>query len=173
MATSTNTYGTSTGIERLVGDVFVARSITSTTIPSLTYVEGMLDQTAAEINRELQASGYTIPVSTGESVARDWVKSINEFGAAALVLGSMPMTAIAPGREDAGSNRMEMFQAYFNSGLKSIRENRLVSSRSRGRLGGVFAGSQEDSDNNRKLPIFTRGMDDYPGSRAGDRSLTE
>jgi len=152
-----------------VGDVFVSRAITSTTIPSLTYVEGMIDQTAAELNRALAAAGYSAPISTGEIINRQWISGINEYGAAALVLGSMPMTAIAPGREDAGSNRMEMFQAFFNKALATIKAQELVAGRSRGRLGAVFTGSQEDSDGNRKLPSFKRGMDDFPGSR----SLTE
>lgn len=169
MATSTNSYGTSTGIAELVGDVVVARTFTSTSVPSLVYVEGMIDRTAAELNRALAAAGYTAPISTSETINRQWIAGINEYGAAALVLGSMPMTAISPGREEAGSNRMEMFQAFFNKALTTIKNQELSAGRSRGRLGAVFAGSQSDSDGNRKLPLFTRGQDDYPGSR----SLTE
>ena len=166
MPTSTNSYGTSTGIERLVGDVFVSRAITSTTIPSLTYVEGMIDQTAAELNRALAAAGYSAPISTGETINRQWISGINEYGAAALVLGSMPMTALSPGKEEAGNNRMEMFQAFFNAALKTIAEQRLSAGRSRGRLGAVKSGSATDSDGNTKLPLFKRGQDDYPGSRS-------
>ena len=169
MATSTNSYGTSTGIAELVGDVVVARTFTSTSVPSLVYVEGMIDRTAAELNRALAAAGYSAPISTSETINRQWISGINEYGAAALVLGSMPMTAIMPGREDAGNNRMAMFQTFFNAALKTIGEQRLSAGRSRGRLGAVFAGSQSDSDGNRKLPLFKRGSDDDPGSR----SLTE
>lgn len=169
MTVSTNSYGATTGIERLVGDVVISRGFTTTSIPSLAYVEGMIDQTAAELNRALAAAGYTAPVSTGETINRQWLAGINEYGAAALVLGSMPMTAISPGREDAGDNRLEMFQAFFNKALTTIKNQELSAGRSRGRLGAVFSGSQSDSDGNRKLPLFRRGMDDYPGSR----SLTE
>ncbi len=169
MTVAASTYGTTTGIERLTGDVFVNRSVTSTTIPSLTYVEGMLDQTAADLNRELAAAGYSTPISTGETDAYAWARSVNEQGAAALVLGSMPIVAIAPGREDAGNSRLQLFSNSFNKALKDIQEHRLVASRSRGRLGAVFAGSQSDSDSQRKLPLFRRDNDSYPGSR----SLTE
>jgi hypothetical protein len=164
MPLSTNTYGTSTGLERLIGDVVVSRAITATSIPSLTYVEGMLDQTAAELNRELKASGYSVPVSTGDVINRPWLAGVNEYGAAALVLGSMPMAAFASGAAGAGRNRLEMFQGFFNAALLSIRENRVAADRSRGRLGAVFAGSQSDSDGNRKLPSFTRSEGDYPGT---------
>ncbi len=169
MTVAANSYGTATGIERLVGDVFVSRTISSTTIPSLTYVEGMIDQTAADLNRELAAAGYATPISTGQADAYAWARSINEQGAAALVLGSMPMTSISPGREDAGNNRLALFSAAFNKALSDIKDHRLVATRSRGRLGAVFAGSQTDSDSQRKLPLFRRDQDSYPGSR----SLTE
>ncbi len=170
MATSTNSYGTSTGVVRLIGDIFVSRAITTTTVPTTAQVDLTIDQIASELNRELAAVGFQVPVSTGtDPLTHAWLESINDMGAAALTLGSIPMTAIAPGSEDAGSNRMEMFQSFFNSALTSIRENRVVAARVRGRFQATFAGSQQDTDGNRKLPIFKRGADSFPGTK----SLTE
>ena len=92
-----------------------------------------------------------------------------EKGAAAKLLGSMPLTAFAANAEDAGSNRMEMYSKEFEQALERIQKNRLVASRTRNRLGNIYAGSQEDSNNDRKLPLFRRNMSGYPGSE----SMTE
>jgi len=166
MATSSNTYGTSTGIERLVGDIVLSRTFTTTTVPTSAQVDLFLDQTAADLNVTLAGAGYTAPVSTSsDPITHRWLESVNEMGAAALILGSIPMTAIAPGVEDAGSNRMEMFQAQFNRALTRIEEQKISAARGRSRLGAVFSGSQEDTDGNRKLPIFKRGADKTPGTR--------
>ena len=168
MATSTNTYGTSTGIENLIGDMVLSRAFTTTTFPTLLQVERQLDLTAANLNRELQAAGFAVPVSTGASddIARQWLVGVNEMGACAKLLAMLPMTAIAPDIEDGGANRMEFFQAEYNRALKDIRDNRLVATRARGRLSAVFSGSQEDSDGNQKEPLFRRGAYDTPGTRS-------
>lgn len=165
MATSSDSYGTSTGIERLIGDIFVSRAITSTTVPTLSQVELSIDDMGSELNRELAASGFQIPVSTSANpIEHRWLESINNYGAAALILGSIPMTAISPGSEDAGANRMEMYQSFFNRALTTIRDQRFTAARVRGRLGAVFGGSQQDSEGNRKLPRFKRDDDRTPGT---------
>jgi hypothetical protein len=164
MATSSDSYGTSTGVERLIGDIFVSRILSSTTVPTLTQVEFFIDDIASELNRELAAASFQVPVSTSANpLEARWLESINNYGAAAIILGSMPMTAISPGAEDAGSNRMAMYQIFFNNALTSIRDNRFTAARVRGRLGGVFSGSQNDIDGNRKKPIFTREDGHTPG----------
>lgn len=166
MATSSNSYGTSTGIERLIGDIVVSRSFTTTTVPTLEQVELVVDDMAAELNRELSAAGYSVPVSTGANPNEAlWLKGINEKGAAAVLLGTIPLTAIVPGGEDAGSNRMEMYQHMFNAALTTIKENRIRAGRIRGRLGAVHSGSQTDTNDNRKKPFFTRGDNNTPSLR--------
>lgn len=172
MATSSDSYGTSTGIERLIGDIFVSRAVTSTTVPTLSQVELSIDDMGAELNRELAAAGFQVPVSTTVNpIEARWLESINNYGAAALILGTIPMTAITPGSEDAGSNRMEMYSSFFNRALASIKDQRFTAARIRGRLGAVFGGSQQDSDGNRKLPIFKRDTDRTPNG--GVESFTE
>lgn len=148
-----------------MGDVVVSRSFTTTTVPTLDQVCLILDQTATELNRELDAAGYSAPVSTGDIIATEWLRNINEMGAAALVLGTLPITAITPESEDAGANRGQLYQGFYNRALTTIQEQRLRASRRRQRLGAVFSGSQSDSDNNRKLPLFKRSLTDFPATR--------
>ncbi len=174
MATSTNTYGETTGVERLIGDIvngraFSTASSTAATIPTLAQVELELDAAAASLNVELMAAGYSAPVSTGDPITRRWLQSVNEKGAAATLLGTMPSSAFAPEADDAGTNRMATFQRDFNSALKRIREQRIVASRGTSRLGRIYSGSQESSDANRKLPLFRRGLHSDPEND----SLTE
>ena len=164
MATSSDSYGTSTGVERLIGDIFVSRAVTTTTVPTLAQVELAIDDAASELNRELAAAGFQVPVSTTVNpMEARWLEGINNKGAAADILSYIPMTAIVPGGEDAGSNRMELYQFQMNKALTAIIDHRFTAARSRGRLGATFSGSQKNKDGNRKLPIFTRNDNKTPG----------
>lgn len=167
MATSTNSYGNTTGVERLIGDIVINRAFSTTTVPTLNQVELMIDDIAAELNVALSANGYSVPVSTAsDPITHRWLEGINNYGAAALALGSLPMTAISPGQEDAGTNRMEMYQAFFNRAITRIEDKKVRASKSpRTRLGAVISGSQQTTDGDRKLPIFKRGADKTPGTR--------
>jgi len=166
MVISSNSYGNTTGLERLIGDMFVSRTITSTTVPTTLQVDLTIDDIGAEINVALAANGYTAPLSTADNpIEHRYLESINNYGAAAMLLGSIPMTAIAPGLEDAGTNRMEMYQAFFNRGITKINDKKLKASKSRGRLAAVLSGSQTDTDSRRKLPLFKRTDNNTPGTR--------
>lgn len=171
MATSTNSYGNTTGVERLIGDIVVNRAFSTTSVPTLGQVELIIDDVASEMNISLSANGYSVPVSTAsDPITHRWLESINNYGAAAITLGTLPMTAIAPGQEGAGANRMEMYMALYNRAINRIEEKKVRSSRSRERVSGIiYTGSQETTDGERKLPIFKRGADKTPGTR----SLTE
>jgi len=166
MATSSDSYGNTTGVERLIGDIVVSRSFSTTTVPTLLQIELFIDDIGADLNVALSANGYSVPVSTTDNaIVHRWLEGINNFGAAALALGSIPMTAIAPGQEDAGTNRMEMYQAFFNRAITRIDEKKVRASRSRGRLAAIMAGSQSDTDGDRKLPLFKRDADNFPSTR--------
>jgi len=167
MATSSDSYGNTTGVERLVGDIVVSRTFSTTTVPTLLQVELSIDDIGADLNVALSANGYSVPVSTSsDPQVHRWLEAINNFGAAALVLGTLPMTAIAPGLEDVGTNRMELYQAFFNRAITRIDEKKVRASKSpRGRLGAIMAGSQSDTDGNRKLPLFKRDADNFPSTR--------
>lgn len=149
-----------------MGDIVVSRSFTTSTIPTLAQVEQILDQTASDLNVALSAAGYAAPVSTTQIITRQWLANVNEKCAAALVLTTIPMTAIAPGAEDAGANRIQVWQNDCIRAIQRIDDKKLNAPLAQGnRLWAVFTGSQEDSDGNRKLPAFTRSLDDFPNTR--------
>ena len=164
MAVDANSYGASTGVERRVGDIVTSRAFSSTTVPTLGQVELAIDDIAAEMNTMLQGVGYTTPVSTGEVFARRWLQALNEDGAAAAILATMPQVAITITPEDA-SNRMAYYQRRYEEGLQRIEEGKLRVGRAQGKLHGLTAGAATSSDGATKLPLFRRGMDDAPGTR--------
>lgn len=177
MSVDSNTYAEHEDVERLIGDIVTDREFATDTVPSLTQVETELDNVAADINRELDQAGYTAPVVEADwPFAYNYLKAANAYGAAAVLLSVVPSEGYDPTEdvETPGTDRATTYANKLKSALKVIREHRLRAARRVGRLERVFAGSQEDEDGNEKKPIFTRGMDDYPGRRSlvdnGDES---
>lgn len=167
MTVGANTYAEHEDVERLIGDIVESRTFTETTVPSLVQAEDELDNAAADLNRELDQVGYTVPVSeTDYPTAYAFLKAANAYGAAAVLLTVVPSEGYEPTEEveTPGVTRAQTYANKFKSALKAIRENRLRAGRRVGRLSRAFAGSQEDDLGNEKEPIFTRGMDTYPGS---------
>jgi len=166
MSVETNTYAEHEDVERLIGDIVEDRSFTTGTTPSLAQVETELDNAAADLNRELDQVGYTVPVSeTAYATAYAYLKAANAYGAAAVLLATVPATTYNPDEEveQPGETRAATYGNKFKSALKAIRENRLRAGRRTGRLGNLRAGSAVDDEGNVKDPIFTRGEDSYPG----------
>lgn len=170
MAVNARSYTTVSLVQIMIGDVVEARTFTATTVPSLEQVEQVIDFTAADLNRELAAAQYTVPVSTGDVDTRLWLQGINGYGAAAQIIRTVPSVAITLDQEDAANNRAQSYQRLFDRALQQIRDEKLAASKSVTVLGQVFSGSQSDSNGDRKLPFFTRGEDNNP--RTGKR-LTE
>lgn len=167
MAVDANTYAEKEDVERLIGDIVEDRTFSDTTVPSTTQVEKELDNAAADLNRELDQVGYTVPVDESDyPTAYQFLKAANAYGAAAVLLSTVPSEGFEPTEdvETPSTTRAQTYANKFKSALKAIRENRLRAGRRVGRLSRVFAGSQEDDEGNEKKPIFTRGMDTYPGS---------
>lgn len=168
MAVDTNTYAEHEDVERLIGDIVSGREFNGTTTPTLTQVEAELDNAATDINRELDQVGYTVPVSVADyPTAYNFLKAANAYGAAAVLLATIPAEGYNPEDEveTGGEDRSKTYSIKFNHALKAIRESKLRAGRRKARLADVFAGSQETDDGEEKLPIFTRGQDDYPGRR--------
>lgn len=172
MALDANTYGTVARVEALVGDLVASRTFGSVTIPTLSQVETFLDDIAVQLNMELERTGYTVPVSSSANPqAFRYLRYSNSCGAAALVLSTMPVGAYTDPTTENGAlsqGRRHFLERQLSNALKIIREGSLPASRS-AYPSRVYAGSQEDEDGNKKLPIFTRSLTDYPASR----SLTE
>jgi hypothetical protein len=169
MAVDANTYAEHEDVERLIGDIVESRTFTTLTVPTLAQVETELDNAAADLNRELDAAGYTVKVSsTDYPTAYAFLKAANAYGAAAVLLATIPSYGYNPDEEveAASESRPATYSRKFEAAKKAIREHRIRAAMRKGRLADVFAGSQEDEDGNEKKPIFTRGMDDYPGRRS-------
>lgn len=170
MAVGANTYGTVAGVERLIGDLIDSRTFSGSTVPSTTQVEAELDAVAADLNRELEANDFTVPVAVGDDPTdHAFLAAANNYGAAAVLLATVPFIATNPDQEEFGTNRAEMYARRLNHALKEIRAHRISATKSTGRMARMFAGSQEDDDGNTKKPLFVRGIHDFPGAR----SLTE
>jgi hypothetical protein len=166
MTVGARTYGEVEGVERLIGDLVTSRTFTTSTVPTLYQVETELDNAAAELNVALDVAGFTVPVDKDDyPVAWDFLKAANEYGAAAVLLATIPGQAYAPDDEvDAASeDRGKMYNQKFKSALKTIQDLKIRAGMRVGRLANVFSGSQEDAEGNVKDPLFKRGMDDYPG----------
>ena len=167
MAVNANTYAEHADAERLIGDIVEGRIFNPDTTPSLTQVEAELDNAAAELNNALDVAGYVVPVNaTDYPHARAFLKGANAYGAAAVLLSTVPSNGYNPDEEveSTGESRANTYGNKFKSALKTIREHRIRAAMREGRLANVYAGSAQDADGNEKNPIFRRGMDEYPGN---------
>jgi hypothetical protein len=166
--TGARTYAQLEDVERLIGDIVEDRHFDNDTVPTAAQVAAELDNAAADLNRELDQVGYTVPVDEREyTTAYEFIKAANAYGAAAVLLSTVPSEGFESDLdvEAPATTRAQTYANKFKHALKVIRENKLRAGMRKGRLADVFAGSQEDEDGNTKLPIFTRGEDDYPGTR--------
>ncbi len=159
-------YCVQADIERLIGDLVENRTFGAATVPTATQVTAEIDNAAAEIDAALDVAGYVAPVVLANFPnAYNYLKAANAYGAAAVLLATVPGQAYQPDDEvDAGSeDRGKMYNQKFKAALKKIEEHKIRAGMRVGRLANVFTGAQEDSEGNTKDPLFKRGMDDYPG----------
>ena len=166
MTVEANTYAGHEDVERLIGDIVEDRTFTEDTVPSLVQVESELDNVAADLNRELDQVGYTVPVNeTAYPTAYAYLKAANAYGAAAVLLSTVPANTYNPDEEveQPGETRAGTYGNKLKSALKAIKENRLRAGRRVGRFANLAAGSAVDDEGNTKEPIFTRREDSYPG----------
>lgn len=166
MAIDANSYGTKAGMERLIGDIVESRTFGAATVPTETQMEAEIDAAAMDLNRELDQAGYTVPVVNADfPTAYGFLKAANEYGAAAVLLSTVPWEGFesAEDAEAPATSRAQTYANKFKNALTAIQDHRLRATMRVERLDRVFSGSQEDDDGNTKLPIFTRGMDRYPG----------
>jgi hypothetical protein len=167
MTVNANTYAAHGDVEGLVGDIVEGRIFNPDTTPSLSQVETELDNAAAELNNVLDAAGYVVPVIMANyPTAFAFLKAANAYGAAAVILATVPSNSYNPDEEveGTGETRATTYGNKFKGALKAIREHRIRAAMREGRLANVYAGSAQDVDGNEKKPIFTRGQDEYPGN---------
>jgi len=172
MAVGDYTYGTEEGVEAKVGWVVPDRDFTDSTTPTDSQVHTILDQVAAEVHAKLTEAGYPVQtkanVETNAPRALNWLIMLNEAGASAMVLQSF---AIA-GDPEAVSTPAGYWKKIYEDGLNMIK-GRFLDELGLARttqLSELLVGtSVDDTDGNRKKPIFKRDTFDYPSSR----TLTE
>ena len=122
MAVDTNTYAEHEDVERLIGDIVLNRTFDATTTPTLDQVEAELDNAAADLNRELDQVGYTVPVSeTDNPTAYKFLKAANAYGAAAVLLSTVPSEGYDPTEEveSPAVDRATTYGNKFKSALKN------------------------------------------------------
>jgi len=166
MTVEANTYADHEDVERLIGDIVEDREFTTETTPSLAQVEEELNNAALDLNRELDQVGYTVPVSeTDYATAYGFLTAANAYGAAAVLLSTIPANVYDPTEEveQPGTTRAQVYSNKFKSALKAIKDNRLRAGRRVSRLNNLHAGASEDDEGTEKEPIFTRNEDHYPG----------
>jgi len=174
MAVDGDSYGTVAGVEALVGDIPIntstARTFSTTTTPTTAQVEGFIDDVADEINSALTNAGYTVPIVVGtDPYGFGFAKRANDAGAAAMVLDSVPNESWAmPNEEAPAQTRKGHLDGVLRRFLKVVKDETLAASKASGgsQLGDLTIGSEKDSSGNTNLPMFTRGMSSYPGSRS-------
>src|SRR5574343_719867 len=169
MSVNAYTYGTLKGVHRRIGWLCPSRRMfDGETTPTAQDVELSLDQTASEIHMRLSRAGY--PVNTAATLATDspraaaWLAALNEDGASAFILGTMP-NAFDP--ETAGVNPYKACQSRFENGLKLIDTQALDAldlSKEVSEGNQLYSGSSQDDDGYTKNPLFKRDMFDYEGS---------
>lgn len=162
MGLDANTYGTVSGIERLIGDIVANRSFSTGTVPTLAQCEKELDNAAADLNSALDVMGYTVKVdSVDYPHAYGFLAAANEYGAAARLLGTIPTEAYDPDEQmtDFGATRAQMYERYFNRALKRIWDRKIKAGMTDGRFSKMRSGAQN------KDPLYRRRMGEFPGAR--------
>ena len=165
MAVGANTYGAVTGVQARVGDLVPSRAFSGSTTPTTTQVELFLDDVASEMNALMEGAGYTIPLVAGTNPsAYAWAASANEAGASVMVLDTHPDVSYDPDNPSPQASRKSSYAAIYKRFLTAISEGTFKADRDTTKLGRFTVGSYLDDDGKKKVPVFTRAMNDFPGS---------
>ncbi len=171
MAVGSNSYGTVERVASLTRDIPDGGAFSSSTTPTTTEVETWIDDVSDEVNHALRAARYTVPVAnSGDDVEAFGMLTKVVCEEVAFIVNNMfPGEAMDPDDPNPLQNRKAGWHSSYLKLLMRIDEQRFAATRATSRTGNVWSGAQKDSGGDTKLPLFTRGMTDYPASR----SLTE
>ena len=166
MAVGDSTYGTVAGVQVLVGWMVDGHAFSESTTPTTAQVEALLDDTAATIHMKMSAAGYTVDtkavIEAAAPRAAQWLGHVNNVGAAAAVMSTSPFEA------DPDSSQRPAFDKRFKELLGMIGTDGLEGlglSKSTDSSSHLDSGSYQTADGADKLPMFWRGMWDFPQSR--------
>jgi len=171
MAVSEYTYGTVALVESRVGWVVSGRTgFSGDTVPTITEVEAVLDQVAAEIHAVLLQNGYPADtkanITTNAPRAVAWLERLNVAGACADILQGFPVA----GDEESGYSPERFWSKIYENGKKLIAGSfleRMGLAKSYEISDMLVSTSLEDDEGNKKEPLFKRGMWGYPGNQVG------
>jgi hypothetical protein len=168
MAVGSNSYGTAALVQELIRDLLDGGDFTTGTTPTLAQVEVWLDDVADEVNHQLRAYGYTVPIAnSGTDVeAFGFVTKCAVAEGAAIVLNMFPGAALDPDDPQPLRNRLSFLHGQYSRLLKQIEELRLSATKTTQRLGRIYSGAEKDDGGNTKASLFSRGMHDFPASRS-------
>lgn len=163
MGLGANTYGTIAQLQALIGDIVASRTFTTGTVPTLAQAEAEMDNAAMDLNRELEVAGYTVPVVNADyPTAYGFLAASNNYGAAAVLLGTLPHITYEEDGEKPAVSRSQMYHNKFKHALKQIREHKIIAAMSRERMRNIYCGAQQNADGDDTLPIFTRDETNNP-----------
>lgn len=173
MAIASDSYGSVDGVAAYVAHLLptTLTTFSSTTRPTLTQVEGFLDQQSAKLNAWLAMAGYTVPVSAAAAVRV--LANFANLGAAGLC----ELTQRAAGTEAEGTNTREnkflaefdKARAFIESGALAALGAPLTSNNAGLGLAGLSVGGRT-SGGGRLQPIFTRtSFGNDPATERGSR----
>ena len=146
-------YGSIVGVTNLIGDIVAGREFNADSDPSINTVNQILTGVDAEINIELKQNGYVSPIDENAGVTYDYLVYINNCGAAARVLSTLPHESYSlPDENRSGGDRRTMLDRELWHGIQRIRRQEFPSARDEGFIRQVFSGSQDSE------PRFSRGM---------------
>lgn len=168
MGISANSYGSVAGVAAYVKHMTNSSgTFDATTQPTLTEVEGFIDQMSAQLNGWLAAAGYSIPVTNAQAV--QILAGYSNLGAAGLC----ELTQRSGGyKADAQNNRENKFLDLFYKAQALIESGALAllgagQTEEAGTFFGLSVGGRT-RNGQRLRPIFTRtGLGNDPTAERG------
>jgi hypothetical protein len=157
MTIGAHSYGTAAGVGALT-PIYTNGSGTfdTTTQPTLTQLEGMIDQVSAMMNAVLAASGFAIPVTQAD--IKLMLDMFVNQEAASIVEGINGSGRFGPSDKSGGKSRFELISADVNSFIQTMAAGfeRMGATRTYSALEGI-AYRDSDDNGNQINPIFQRG----------------
>ncbi len=162
-----STYGSVAGVESKIGDMVSNRTFTDTTVPSFQEIQELVDGVAQELNMELLQQGYQVPVrGADDPVAYQHLVYVNNCGAAARALSTLPAESFEFAQDGVGGDRRTMWDRELWHAIQRIRKQEFKATTTTSPSDNFIAGSRTDRDTGEvKNPLFKRDMTDFPGTR--------
>jgi hypothetical protein len=96
--------------------------LSSTTTPSDTQAEAIVDEISFEIDAKLASVGVSVIPATDPSYFVGWLKLLNMYGAAAAILKSMFPASVGAGETPAWA----FWESRYNKGMKSLEDGSAI-----------------------------------------------